>query len=239
MATRDAVLVCRHQALVPATPRSVWELVGQPNRHPEWWPEVIEVQGKRFGRGCEYCHVAREGDGVTETNFLIEKVEELKELLVRCEETGLYMRWRLTEVRRAPSSTPSSASIHGRRPRAIPTSIPCGARTGCATGSRPHSTASPKPPRWTFPADAREAAGWGSRALTSPPNMGSYMWRDAHLGGRMRAGYTRAFARVRAGAGPSSRPPSTTFDVILAGDATAPPFVKCRLNFVVPSPSPT
>jgi hypothetical protein len=98
MNARDAVLVCRHQALVPATPRSVWELVGQPNRHPEWWPGVVEVQGKRFGRGCEYCHVAREGDGVTETNFLIEKVEELKELLVRCEETGLYMRWRLTQA---------------------------------------------------------------------------------------------------------------------------------------------
>jgi uncharacterized protein YndB with AHSA1/START domain len=64
--------------LVPATPRSVWELVGKPNRHPEWWPEVVEVQGKRFGRGCEYGHVAREGDAVTETTFLIEKVEELK-----------------------------------------------------------------------------------------------------------------------------------------------------------------
>jgi hypothetical protein len=58
LATR--CLFCRHQAHVPATPRSVWELVGQPNRHPEWWPEVVEVQGKRFGRGCEYCHVARE-----------------------------------------------------------------------------------------------------------------------------------------------------------------------------------
>jgi hypothetical protein len=90
--------VCRHQALVPAAARTVWELVGQPDRHPEWWPEVIEVQGERFGRGCEYCHVAREGEGTSETIFLVERMEELQELLVRCEATGLYLRWRLTDA---------------------------------------------------------------------------------------------------------------------------------------------
>jgi uncharacterized protein YndB with AHSA1/START domain len=93
------LLVCRHQALVPAPVRSVWDLVGQPNRHPEWWPGVVEVQGKHFGHGCEYCHVARDGDELSETTFLVERIEELKELLVRCAETGLYMRWRLTEAR--------------------------------------------------------------------------------------------------------------------------------------------
>ncbi len=57
------------------------------------------MQGKRFGRGCEYCHVARdEEDGVTETTFLVERIEKLDELLVRCAETGMYMRWRLTEA---------------------------------------------------------------------------------------------------------------------------------------------
>lgn len=92
----DAVLVCRHQAFVSAPARSVWELVGHPNRHPEWWPEIVEVQGKQFGHGCSYCQVAREGDGVTESEFTIERLEELKELVVRCAETGMYMRWLLT-----------------------------------------------------------------------------------------------------------------------------------------------
>jgi Polyketide cyclase / dehydrase and lipid transport len=93
------MLVCRHQTFVPAPARSVWELVGQPNRHSEWWPEIVEVQGTRFGRGCSYCQVSRAEDGVTETTFLVERVEKFRELLVRCSDSGLYMRWLLTEAR--------------------------------------------------------------------------------------------------------------------------------------------
>jgi hypothetical protein len=73
-------------------------LVGQPSRHSEWWPEIVDVRGTRFGRGCSYCQASRSEDGVTETTFLIERVEKFRELLVRCSETGLYMRWLLTEA---------------------------------------------------------------------------------------------------------------------------------------------
>jgi hypothetical protein len=93
------MLVCRHQAFMPASVPSVWELIGQPNRHSEWWPEVVEVQGTRFGRGCSYCQVSRTEDGVTKTTFLVERVEKFRELLVRCADSGLYMRWLLTEAR--------------------------------------------------------------------------------------------------------------------------------------------
>jgi uncharacterized protein YndB with AHSA1/START domain len=92
------VLVARHQAFVSAPARNVWELVGRPDRHPEWWPEIVEVQGKQFGRGCSYCQIAEQGDQVSETEFKVERLEELKELVVRCEETGMYMRWLLTEA---------------------------------------------------------------------------------------------------------------------------------------------
>jgi hypothetical protein len=93
------MLVCRHQAFLAVPVPSVWELVGQPSRHAEWWPEVVEVQGTRFGRGCSYCQVSRAEDGVTKTTFLVERVEKFRELLVRCADTGLYMRWLLTEAR--------------------------------------------------------------------------------------------------------------------------------------------
>jgi hypothetical protein len=59
----------------------------------------VEVQGTRFGRGCSYCQVSRAEDGVTETTSLVERVEKFRELLVRCSDTGLYMRWLLTEAR--------------------------------------------------------------------------------------------------------------------------------------------
>jgi uncharacterized protein YndB with AHSA1/START domain len=92
------VLVYRHQAFVPAPVPRVWELVGHPDRHPEWWPELVEVRGNRFGRGCSYCQVNREGTKLRETTLVVEEVEELKELTVRCAENGLYMRWLLTDA---------------------------------------------------------------------------------------------------------------------------------------------
>jgi uncharacterized protein YndB with AHSA1/START domain len=92
------VLVCRHQAFVSAPAKSVWELVGQPDRHPDWWPEIVEIQGQQFGRGCSYCQVAGEGDDVSEDEFTVERLEELKELLVRCAQNGMYMRWLLTQA---------------------------------------------------------------------------------------------------------------------------------------------
>jgi uncharacterized protein YndB with AHSA1/START domain len=93
-----AMLVCRHQAFVAASAQSVWELVGQPDRHPEWWPEIVEVQGERFGRGCNYCQVTRDGEELSESEFTVERIEELRELLVRCAASGVYMRWLLTEA---------------------------------------------------------------------------------------------------------------------------------------------
>ena len=92
------MLVCRHQAFVPAPASAVWELVGHPDRHPEWWPELVEVQGNDFGQGCSYCHVTRNQRELTETTLTVERLEEFKELTVRCAETGLYMRWLLSDA---------------------------------------------------------------------------------------------------------------------------------------------
>ena len=92
------MLVCRHQAFVPASVPGVWALVGHPDRHPDWWPELVEVQGQSFGRDCSYCHVTRGEEGVSETTLIVETVTELQELTVRCAESGLYMRWLLSEA---------------------------------------------------------------------------------------------------------------------------------------------
>jgi hypothetical protein len=92
------VLVCRHQAFVAAPARSVWELVGRPGRHPDWWPELVELQGRQFGHGCSYCEVSQTESGKPGTTFVVDRMEELKEITVRCAETGLYMRWLLTEA---------------------------------------------------------------------------------------------------------------------------------------------
>jgi hypothetical protein len=90
--------VCRSQALINAAPTKVWELVGDPRRHPEWWPRVIEVKGERFDEGTNYAQVTRDPTGSVETFMRIERLEDLREIQMRCTKTGTYARWLLTEA---------------------------------------------------------------------------------------------------------------------------------------------
>jgi Polyketide cyclase / dehydrase and lipid transport len=93
--------VARRQAVISAPLSRVWELVGDPRRHPEWWPRVVEVRGERFDQGAEYAQVTKSpGGGKVETMFLVESRDELREIKMRCTQTGMYARWLLTEAQR-------------------------------------------------------------------------------------------------------------------------------------------
>lgn len=91
--------LCRSQALIKASPERVWELVGDPRRHPEWWPRVIEVRGERFDEGSNYAQVTKAPARVQATTMRIEQLEDLREIHMRCMDTGTYARWLLTEAR--------------------------------------------------------------------------------------------------------------------------------------------
>jgi hypothetical protein len=88
----------RSQALINASPTSVWELVGNPQRHPEWWPRVIEVRGEQFDEGSNYAQVTRRPIGSIETSMRVERLNDLREIHMRCMTTGTYARWLLTEA---------------------------------------------------------------------------------------------------------------------------------------------
>jgi uncharacterized protein YndB with AHSA1/START domain len=89
----------RQQAHLDAPLEAVWELVGSPNRYPEWWPRVIEVQGERFEEGDEWVQVTKDGFGSpTETSFLLERRDELHEIRMACQLTGAYAHWSLTSA---------------------------------------------------------------------------------------------------------------------------------------------
>ncbi|HEY7150769.1 MAG TPA: SRPBCC family protein [Solirubrobacterales bacterium] len=89
---------CRTQALIKTAPTNVWELVGDPRRHPEWWPRVIEVRGERFDEGSNYAQVTRGIAGRIETSMKVERLEDVREIYMRCMDTGTYARWLLTEA---------------------------------------------------------------------------------------------------------------------------------------------
>lgn len=88
----------RQQAHIDAPVEAIWELVGNPECHPEWWPRVVEVRGERFDEGEEYVQIVQRSAGRTEANFLLEKVVDLREIRLSCQKTGMYARWLLTEA---------------------------------------------------------------------------------------------------------------------------------------------
>jgi uncharacterized protein YndB with AHSA1/START domain len=93
------VSVARRQALINAPPTRVWDLVGDPRRHPEWWPRVIEVRGERFDEGDNFAQVTKSPGGRMETTMAIDHLEDLREIHLHCEATGTFAKWLLTEAR--------------------------------------------------------------------------------------------------------------------------------------------
>ena len=86
----------RHQAHLDAPLQAVWDLVGTPDRYPEWWPRVIEVRGERFEEGDEWVQVTQGPGGRVETGFLLERRDDLRSIRMKCDLTGTYADWLLT-----------------------------------------------------------------------------------------------------------------------------------------------
>jgi uncharacterized protein YndB with AHSA1/START domain len=88
----------RQQTHIDATPEAIWELVGDPNRHPDWWPDVIEVQCADIREGCRYRGVVKGFIRTEEHELLIERLEGCREVSIYCEGTGVTTRFLLTEA---------------------------------------------------------------------------------------------------------------------------------------------
>ena len=88
----------KRQAVIDAPVEEVWSLVGDPRRHPEWFPRVVEVNGERFEEGEQYAQVTKQSRGTVETDFLIERLDDLHEIRFACQQTGMYAHWLLTDA---------------------------------------------------------------------------------------------------------------------------------------------
>jgi uncharacterized protein YndB with AHSA1/START domain len=85
------------QALIDAPVSAVWELVGDPRRYPEWLPRVFEIQGERFEEGVEFVQVSRQPlIGRDEAHFLIDRMDEFREIRMHCTVSGMFVHWQLT-----------------------------------------------------------------------------------------------------------------------------------------------
>ena len=88
----------RQEALIEGSLDQVWSLIGDPRRHPEWWPRVIEVNGTRMEQGMLYRQVTKMPLGSHETTLMLERLDDLRSIRMRCLDTGTYADWRLTEA---------------------------------------------------------------------------------------------------------------------------------------------
>jgi uncharacterized protein YndB with AHSA1/START domain len=90
----------REQALIDAPVREVWELVGDPRRYPEWAEDYLEVTGlASVEEGAAYEGVTRGPlKEKARTTFEIEALDDLREIRLRCTQSGWYSRWLLTEA---------------------------------------------------------------------------------------------------------------------------------------------
>jgi uncharacterized protein YndB with AHSA1/START domain len=86
------------QTFIDAPVDQVWELVGDPNRHAGWWPDVIEAQCADIREGCRYRGVVKGPFRAAERELLIEKLEECREVSIYCEGTGVTTRFVLTDA---------------------------------------------------------------------------------------------------------------------------------------------
>jgi hypothetical protein len=90
------------QALIEAPVAEVWDLLCDPGRASEWADGVIGITGgpaRIEAEGSMYDVSARGPLGLKATTpFKIVEFEEMREVKMRCQVTGFYTHWLLTEA---------------------------------------------------------------------------------------------------------------------------------------------
>jgi uncharacterized protein YndB with AHSA1/START domain len=95
---RGAMSEARQQAYIEAPVEVVWDLIADADRHPEWWPRVLAVECEGLEPGCTYKEVVQTPGGKDEMKLRVDEMEDCKNLLIRCVNTGTFVHWTLTEA---------------------------------------------------------------------------------------------------------------------------------------------
>jgi uncharacterized protein YndB with AHSA1/START domain len=90
--------LARQQAFIDAPVPAVWELLADVDRHPEWWPRVVEVECDGLEAGCTYRQVTQTPFGKDEMNLFVDGLDECRNLSIHCLNTGTFVRWQMAEA---------------------------------------------------------------------------------------------------------------------------------------------
>lgn len=92
----------KEQALIEAPVSEVWSLLEDPSRYSEWNEDSVAVTGAptRIERGSSFKMTTRSRFGRNPTTrFVVEELDDLHEIKLRCQTSGFYSHWLLTEAR--------------------------------------------------------------------------------------------------------------------------------------------
>jgi len=90
---------CRQQKWIDAPVSVVWDLVHDVDRHAEWWPKVVEVNCEGLEEGCTYRQVTETPFGYQNLDVVVDRLDELREMRIRCVNTGTFVDLALTDMR--------------------------------------------------------------------------------------------------------------------------------------------
>jgi uncharacterized protein YndB with AHSA1/START domain len=91
----------KQQTLIDAPVAEVWKVLADPKRSPEWAEDVLEVTvgPAEIQKGSIVEVTARGPLGLKGTTpFKIEELEDMHELKMKCQVSGFYTHWLLTEA---------------------------------------------------------------------------------------------------------------------------------------------
>ena len=91
----------KERALIEAPVSEVWALLEDPERYSEWNEDSVAVTGAptRIEKGSSFQMTSRSPFGThPTTRFVVEELEDLREIKLRCQMSGFYSHWLLTEA---------------------------------------------------------------------------------------------------------------------------------------------
>jgi hypothetical protein len=91
----------KEQALIDAPVSDVWDLLEDPSRYSEWNDDSIAVTGvpTKIEKGSTFQMTSRSRLGrKPTTTFEVEELDDLHEIKLRCQASGFYSHWFLTEA---------------------------------------------------------------------------------------------------------------------------------------------
>ncbi len=88
----------RQQTWINAPIGVVWQLIRDVNRHPEWWPKVVEVRCEGLEEGCTYRQLTESPFGYQELDVVVDSFDEMREMRIRCVDTGTFVDLAVADV---------------------------------------------------------------------------------------------------------------------------------------------